>query len=73
MGGFRELNVQMTVQLGWRRDWIREQISLLEPLKLIMKPEVFVLTLPFRDLAENESALQDLPCPIRRAPETIEG
>lgn len=73
MEGLCELHVQVTVPLDWRGDWIREQISLLEPLKLITKPEVFELTLPFRDPDENDSALQELPCQIRRAPATVDG
>ncbi|MCJ1261623.1 hypothetical protein MMC22_001489 [Lobaria immixta] len=67
MEGLRELRVRMKVPFRWRGVWIREQILLLEPLKQITKLKVFVLTLPFQDPAENESALQKLPCQIQRA------
>lgn len=73
MEGLRELHVQMIVPLHRRKDWIREQISLMEPLKVITRPRVFLLTLPFRDPAENDSFLQELPCQIRRAPKTNDG
>lgn len=73
MEGLRELYVQMTAPNNVRDAWIREQISLLEPLKAITRPKVFVLTLPYLDPAENESFLQELPCQIRRARKTIYG
>lgn len=73
MEGLRELHVQMTVPLRRRRDWVRDQISLLEPLKVVTRPKVFLLTLPFRDPAEDESFLQELPCQIQRAPQAIDG
>ncbi|MCJ1261667.1 hypothetical protein MMC22_001533 [Lobaria immixta] len=73
MEGLRELHVQMTVPLRRRSDWVRDQISLLEPLKVVTRPKVFLLTLPFRDPAEDESFLQELPCQIQRAPQAIDG
>lgn len=75
MEGLRELRVCLTVPRCWRSDWIREQVTILEPLRTITRPKVFLLTLPFRDSLENESAIQELhlPCEIRRACRTDDG
>lgn len=73
MERLRELRVRMKVPFRWRGVWIREQILLLEPLKQITRPKVFVLTLPFQDPAEKESALEELPCQIQRARKSTYG
>lgn len=69
MEGLREL--QIIISPGSEKGEIWKLIPLLDPLKLITKPELFVVTIPSRVVAHYQSALQKRPFEIRIAPDAI--
>lgn len=71
MEGLHQLRVELDIQRDWCDLWAMREMELLEPLKMITRPAVFELVLPFRSVFD-ESVYKELPCKILRRLEDTE-
>ena len=65
MEKLKELRVEIGVSFIYQKEWILEELEILEPVKQIIKIRILELVLLFPSLLEL-AAYEDLPCNIIR-------